>query len=186
MKKENSILKTVDKIISISLVVFIIVATFASLFFTINKAQNKIVSIFGYSICYVVTGSMEPALAVGDAILIKKVSVQNINEQDIITYKSATGVLSGNFITHRVIEKHILNDIITFTTKGDANTEEDAEVITEEKIYGVFVKKLSFIKFLMSILSNFWSFFIIVVLPLFISLTMQMVNFAIELKNKKE
>ncbi|PKK95893.1 MAG: signal peptidase I [Tenericutes bacterium HGW-Tenericutes-4] len=186
MKKQSKVFKTIDKIISFILIAFIVIAGFSSLFFTYHKAQNKIVNIFGYSVYYVVTGSMEPYLEVGDVLLIKKTAAENIDEQDIITYQTTQGVLSGNFITHRVIKKNYVGENIVFVTKGDANSVADTEIITEQKIKGVFVRKIAIIKFLMSILSNVWNFLIFIILPLVVSLAMQLVDVVVQIRKKKE
>ena len=186
MKEQKNVLKAIDKIISIFLIVFIIISAAASLFFTYNKLQNKMVSIFGYSICYVVTGSMLPALEVGDAILIKKVPENEIYEDDIITYLSTTGPLSGNYITHRVIEVNTIENTLVFVTKGDANSEADTEFITASKIQGVYVGKIAAIKFLLSILSKPINFILFIVTPLSIALIMQLLNFIIEIRKKSD
>jgi signal peptidase len=184
MKEQKTILKTIDKIFSAILILFIIVSSFASLFFTYYRSQNKLVNLFGYSVCYVLTGSMEPTLEVGDAILIKKENASQIEEGDIITYLSTTGPLIGNYITHEVIEKNGTGENVFFITKGEANLVADTEIITPDKIQGVYVKKLAFIKFLMSILSKPINFVLLIVLPLLIVVGMQITNFILELKKK--
>ena len=186
MKKPNNILKTMDKIVSVFLIVFIVVSSLASLFFTYNKIQNKMVNIFGYSICYVVTGSMLPALEVGDAILIKRVAEEEIKKDDIITYLSTTGSLSGNYITHRVVEIKTIENTLVFVTKGDANTANDTEFITYSKIQGVYVRKISIIKFLLLILQKPINFILFIVTPLFIALIMQLVNLVTQLRKRND
>jgi len=184
MKKQNNVLKAIDKIISIFLIVFIVISASASLFFTYSKIQNKMVNIFGYSICYVITGSMLPTLEVGDAILIKRVPEEEIKKDDIITYLSTTGVLAGNYITHRVEEINLVENTLVFTTKGDANTANDTEFITYSKIQGVYVRKIFAVKFLISILSKPINFILFIVTPLFGALIIQLVNFIMELRKK--
>jgi|AntRauTorcE11897_2_1112592.scaffolds.fasta_scaffold00001_510 signal peptidase len=185
MKKIKKIWSIVDKVIMFLLITFIIVAIISSIFFTYNKSQNKMVNLFGYSFAYVLTGSMEPTLNVGDAILIKDVDANNIQVDDIVTYKSTEGVLSGNYVTHRVVEINEENGQLIFTTKGDANNSIDTEIITADKIHGVFQRKLVIIKYLLSVFTNVYVFMIFIIAPLFISLFMQLVNFIVELKSDK-
>ena len=73
-----------------------------------NKSYN---TILGYSVFEVQTGSMSGKLEVGDWILVKNTKQADLG--DIVTYEDE----SGNFITHRVVQKY--NNI--YVTKGDSN-----------------------------------------------------------------
>lgn len=184
-KTGKKVLKIIDKVVMSILIGFIIITTILSVFFTYYKSQNKPINLFGYSIFYVVTPSMEPELEVGDVILVKSVNPQDINFEDIITYKSNYGLLSGNYITHRVDSIEGEGENLIFRTKGDANDEVDEEIVTPDKIVGVFQKKLGFIKFIMSLLSNKLVFLLIIILPLFVFLVMQLINFFVEVKKQQ-
>lgn len=174
MTKTN-VWKVIDKIITTALIVFVIVAGGMSLFFTINRMQNKLVYIFDYSICYVLTGSMDPAIKEGEVILIKKVDPTTIQVGDIITYQSTQGMLAGQNITHRVTAISNQGQLL-FTTKGDANSAQDNEAVTVEKIKGVYQQKMPFVQFFVTAISNPIVFGLIVVLPIFIILILQLIN----------
>ena len=150
------------------------------------RAKNKMLDILGYSICYVVTGSMEPVLNVGDVVLIKDIDPFDIKINDIITYKSTSGPLSGNFITHRVVKVNTDGENIFFFTKGEANISNDTEVITPDKIMGVYQNKLPILKTILTLLSNPIIFILIVITPLLFSLMMQLTSFFIAIKKNKE
>ena len=183
-KTHKKVFKIIDKIVMSILIAFIIITTILSVFFTYYKSQNKAISLFGYSIFYVITPSMEPELIVGDVILVKSVDAEDINFNDIITYKSNYGLLSGNYITHRVDSIEGEGDSLIFRTKGDANDLIDEEIVTADKIMGVFQQKLAFIKFIMSLLSNKLVFLLIVIAPLFGFLVMHLINFFTEIKKQ--
>lgn len=91
--------------------------------------------VFGYSISYVPTNSMEPVLESGDYIMFHTVNYEDIVVGDIIIYKSQEGVMKGNFIVHRVIEKNSEYLI----TKGDHNDAADSERITRDMVYGRYI-----------------------------------------------
>lgn len=76
------------------------------------------------------TGSMEPAIKVGDLILVKE--EEEYKQGDVITFRGGTGD-SQKTITHR-IEK--VNEDGTFITKGDANSAADIDLVKEEDIIG--------------------------------------------------
>lgn len=67
----------------------------------------------------VVSGSMRPALQVGDLVIVQ--GIQNachIQVDDIIIFQRSTS--SSTFI-HRVVEKNLEGETWYFKTKGDAN-----------------------------------------------------------------
>lgn len=183
MTKLKKIWSVFNKAIMYLLIAFIIVAATSSIFFTYTRSQNEMVNVFGYSFAYVLSGSMEPVLEVGDVILIKSVNAESIEVGDIITFRRLSGPLAGNFITHKVIEINSSNDSLSFTTKGIANPTNDAEPVTPEQIQGVYQRNLLFARYLLMVFSNFYIFFLVIVLPLLISLFMQLVNFIIAVKS---
>ncbi len=83
----------------------------------ISALQNKpLPTVFGYGACFVVSGSMEPALSVNDIIIVKEASKPEIN--DMVLYQS-----SDSLVVHRVVE--LSEDGKTVITRGDANTVDD-------------------------------------------------------------
>lgn len=185
-REKKSVLKRIDKIISAVLLVFVVIMSALALFFTYSRAKYGIVTMFGYSVCYVVTGSMQPTLNVGDVILIKGVENQgDIDVGDIVTYKSTQGAFAGSYITHRVVQIVINNGEYQYIMRGDDNPANDTEYINLEKVTGVYIKNIVFIQFLFGVLSNPIIFILIVVVPLLIILMMQVVN-VIKSLNEKE
>lgn len=76
----------------------------------------------------VVSGSMEPALSVGDIVRIKECDIEKIKEGDIIVYEST----EGKKIIHRVVlctENGLL-------VKGDSNRYMDEEIVTSKNLVG--------------------------------------------------
>jgi signal peptidase len=74
---------------------------------------------------------MKPALDVGDIVIITEVSIDDINEGDIIQYE-----IENVYTVHRV------HDIVEekgsryFITKGDANNAPDQEQVNSSSILG--------------------------------------------------
>jgi signal peptidase len=97
---------------------------------------------YGIRTAIVLTGSMEPTLAINDFIIVKKPN--NIELNDIVSYKSDN---SKKEILHRVVS--INGDEII--TKGDANNKEDVP-ININQISGVYIGK---VKYLGKIISFF-------------------------------
>lgn len=116
------VLKTIGQFILCLILIFFILLNIFSM-------NNK--SLFGFRIYRVISGSMQPALQIGDVIIVKKSN--NYSERDIITYSNGLTT-----ITHRIIA--INNDEVI--TKGDAN-EVDDKPINKEQIIGKFFFRIS-------------------------------------------
>ena len=80
---------------------------------------------------------MQPNLNINDLVIVKKCKINEINENDIITYKK-----NNKIISHRIIKKEYYKGKIIFTTKGDNNEIEDMEKVTMENIYGKVVANI--------------------------------------------
>ena len=65
----------------------------------------------------VMSGSMEPALGVGDVIISTRVSPAEVRVGDIVTFSDPEG--TGKLITHRVRRVHIAEGTAHLVTKGD-------------------------------------------------------------------
>jgi len=103
--------------------------------------EEKPVSYFGYSYSYVPTESMEPTIMAGDSIIFKKTSYDSCEVGDIIIYKSQAGETKGLYIVHRIVE--ITDE--GFVVKGDNNTVNDDELVTEEMLIGIYVRTFNFL-----------------------------------------
>lgn len=81
----------------------------------------------------VLSGSMEPVMSPGDAIIIEDVEPTNIQEGDIITFG---GGVDSSPTTHRVIEVTQQDGTLAFRTEGDANEDPDSSLVTPDEIQG--------------------------------------------------
>lgn len=88
----------------------------AQLFF-----HQELPKLMGLAQIIVVSGSMEPAVEVGDLLVIREQDSYKVG--DIVTYRSG-----GSLITHRVIRV----EGTSLLAKGDANNVEDAPVDLEQ------------------------------------------------------
>lgn len=119
----------IGNIIFYMIIVFLIVICIVM---ALSKIKGEQTSLFGYKIFSVLTGSMSPTIEVGDLIIVKEVSSEDIKANDIITFGSNK---SDTRTTHRV--KEILkDDEIKFVTKGDANNTTDPAPISEDLLVG--------------------------------------------------
>ena len=93
------------------------------------------IRIFGIQVYGVLTGSMEPTYPTGSLIDVKSVNAQELRVNDVITFSLTPGVIA----THRIVE--VVQDennpsILRFRTKGDANNDVDASLVSAGNIVG--------------------------------------------------
>lgn len=123
----------------------VIILIFSLVWIQIAKEKDQTPLIFGYGLCYVETGSMEPTLPVGSIILVKSVKdTESLEVGDIVTFYD----INGRRVTHRVKEVVQQNGEIVYITKGDNNNVEDImsdgtpEYLTQDRIIAIMIKKL--------------------------------------------
>ncbi len=104
----------------------LIIALVIVVFFIKINSKSLALKLFDYSVLIICSGSMEPEICVGDAVVIKKEDTYNVG--DVITYN----VENKYLVTHRIVEK-VENKYIT---KGDNNNVSDDIQITKDKIEG--------------------------------------------------
>jgi len=82
---------------------------------------------WGYKPLVVISGSMEPILKVGGILYYEKYDINDFHKGDILVYKTKKHIIS-----HRII-KRVNNG---FITKGDANENNDRNIVRYKQILG--------------------------------------------------
>lgn len=80
----------------------------------------------GYDIYNIISGSMEPAIPVGSAILVRRVDPAELKPGEVIAFTRG-----GAVVAHRVVENNV-----TLTTKGDANDTPDPMPVLYTSVIG--------------------------------------------------
>lgn len=93
------------------------------------------IRIFGVQVFGVLTGSMEPTYPTGSLIYVKGVDPDDLRVNDVITFSISPNVIA----THRIVE--VVQDennpaVRRFRTKGDANRDVDASLVSSGNIIG--------------------------------------------------
>lgn len=90
--------------------------------------------VVGADASYVVlSGSMEPEISPGDAVIVRSVDPADIESGDVITFVRSEG---STPVTHRVVEVIEREDGLAFRTKGDANDDPDPAPVPAENVTG--------------------------------------------------
>ena len=128
-------LKILETITGVFLTITVVLVC-TVLFQTFTKGY---VTIGGYSMFKVATGSMEPTIAVDALLVCEDVDIKQIEVDDIICFESTNSMMKGQVITHRVVAIDEINNVLRLTTRGDANVVEDAFYVTENNFIGKVV-----------------------------------------------
>lgn len=84
-------------------------------------------SLWGQKPLVVISGSMEPTLKVGGILYYEKISIDELDEGDILVYQE-----NNHIISHRIVD-------ITengFITKGDKNNSVDNYLVSNNQVFG--------------------------------------------------
>ena len=88
--------------------------------------------LFGYEPYTVISGSMEPAIAIGSLVYVRDVEPEAVVAKDVIAYYG--GRDRDSVITHRVVENNVSDR--EFITKGDANSANDMTPVPYHNLLG--------------------------------------------------
>lgn len=152
-KSQNNVKKIFGYIFSIISLICCILIT-VEVISASNEARPP--KIFGYSVSYVPTPSMEPYIMAGDYVLFKETTFSECGYNDVIVYRSE----SGMYIIHRIEEVHDGY----FIVKGDNNVLPDDEHVTPEKVYAKYVTTIEALSIFSGGISKNAIFFILIII----------------------
>lgn len=99
--------------------------------------------IFKYHMIAIGSGSMEPYIKIGDAVIIEKLSKEELSlldNGDLLAFEN-----DNRIVVHRIEEIKIIEDSYEFITKGDANANVDDFVVKEDDVIGTVNVKIPYI-----------------------------------------
>lgn len=166
IQKENQRIHIIGRVISAILYIILIPIIIFNFTLIIKSFINpsRTPDFFGYKSFVIVSGSMEPTIKKGDAILVKEVPEEEIKTNDIISFTQGE-----TNVTHRIIEIVEENGIKKYKTKGDNNNTEDKEKILYEQIEGKYQFKISQFGIVTEILKSKITLMILIIIIIFIN-----------------
>lgn len=184
MKKlrENKIFKIIKGIVNIVLLIFCLLFV---LVVCLQRFSNNELSFFDYRMFTVVSGSMEPRYMIGDVLIAKKVSAEEIKVGDSISYLGKKSSFNGKIVTHEVveIEKDASGKYI-YHTKGLTNIVEDP-IVEYSQVYGKIVHKSAILSFIYMIVGSKYGIFLFIIIPLFYIIGSELLSFMLEKEEKR-
>lgn len=160
--KQNKALKIIGEILYIVLFIIVILMLIVVI---LQRVTDNSVTIGGYRMFTVATGSMVPQYEVGDILISKEIEPSDIKDGDDIVYRGKEGSFKDKVVTHRVISIEQENGEYKIITKGIANQEQDPE-ITDEQVYGKVVYKVQTLSFISKLISNIYIFYFLIFVPI--------------------
>jgi len=111
----------------------------------------------------VLSGSMEPELSPGDAVVVDETDPGDIEEGDVITFARSG---SDTVVTHRVVGVGERNGRLVFETKGDANDDADRQPVPAGNVLGSVTLTIPMIGHVVQFANTSLGFATMVLLPL--------------------
>jgi signal peptidase len=132
----------------------------------------------------VLTASMTPDIAPGDAVLVREVTAGEVRVGDVITFRPRGG---GDVpVTHRVVDVAVLSDgTRTFVTKGDANEDADAGVVTPDRLVGKVVLVVPYVGHVVGFVDSPVGFVLLVILPIGALIATEVADVVLEARRKR-
>ena len=116
----------------------------------ITAAATRIGPLFGHEVFVIRGTSMSPAIALGSAIVVSRITPQDVVAGDIVTFRGTNGVI----VTHRVVETIINEGEHLYRTKGDANASEDPFLVPQGALIGVVRMQIPYAGYLMAMMAQ--------------------------------
>lgn len=126
----------------------------------VQRFSNNNLSVGGFRVFMIVSESMKGEYDIGNILISKNVSEDEIDVGDNITYLANNKDVKNMVITHKVVKKEVRDGTTYFVTKGIANAIEDPE-ITYDQVYGKVVYKTILLSFLGKLMSKPGSYYLI-------------------------
>ena len=163
---------TGEKKVYIISTVFLVIAACICLIFGVQVVSKGYVEVFGHSMFRVITGSMEPTISTGSALICRKTAIDQIENGDIICYRTRIAEIYGSIVTHRVVAvQKDENGTIYLETRGDANVSSDPYYVNSSNLVGKVIwysEKESVINDMLSFLSGKMGFLVCIVFPVLV------------------
>jgi signal peptidase I len=116
----------------------------------------------GFSAMTVPTGSMQPAISPGSLVIIQKTPLSQLKVGDVITFK---GMAERNqTVTHRIVAVEKKDRVPFFTTKGDANSASDPQIIGG-RVLGRVTVGVPFVGYIVDFMRSLWGLLLAVYVP---------------------
>jgi signal peptidase len=138
---------------------------------------------FDWHVEKILSGSMEPALQVGGAVVSRPVQPEDIEVGNIISYHPPTK--PDALVCHRVVDIESADTLI-FQTKGDANEEIDAYTVPADNIVGRVAFDIPLLGHVAEFAGTMIGLIVLLYVPALILITGEVRNIWVALEEREE
>lgn len=177
------------KVISILVTCLLVISTTLCAVVAIKTATGHEPTILGHRCFYLVSGSMEPTIPTGAAVIVRENPAGTYEVGDVITFRSAESAIYGKPNTHRIVQVIAEGGEYCYITKGDANNTVDSATVRQQQIYGKVIwntGSMLWVGTLLGLLTTPMGFLTVIVLPLLAITVVLMRDFTKEYKKALE
>lgn len=144
---------------SVILNVFLVICVLLILYSMVAEENGFVIG--SYKLVGILSGSMEPEIKTGSLVLAQSVPQNELMVGDIIVYEPIEN--NNVLVTHRIIGINSKDN--SFTTKGDASDDPDADTVDYEQVVGKALLSIPFLGYLAGFLKTSFG---IVIIDIFI------------------
>ena len=177
-------MKTLIKGVNFGISMLLILAAMAIAYIAIPTFGNKAL--------IVRSGSMQPAIKVGDLVVVQtqrgiltplsSAIISSYRKGDIVAFSSEKN--AKLFTTHRIVGKEVKDGKVFYQTKGDANNAPDNNLVAEESVIGKTVVRLPYFGRLFAFAKSNVGFPILVIFPALLVIILEIVNIYKEIRRQ--
>lgn len=177
--KENKVYKVISTILYVILVIVILLMLIVV---ALQRFSNNTISLGGYRMFNIATGSMMPKYEIGDVLISKDIDPSELKEGEDIVYKGEKGTFKGKIVTHQILSISQDEDgKYQFITKGIANEDRDP-MISQDQVYGKIIYKVQTLSLLSKLTTNLFVFYFIIFIPIALIIYKQIKNIVLSLR----
>lgn len=154
------VLKLFNILLTSALVLLIVASTMLAI--SARRSGDALPSVAGHKLLTILSGSMEPAIHTGDAIVVRP--GQMAKQGDVITFRALED--PNMLITHRVVGMLKINDqLVAYTTKGDNNETMDPDPVKLERVIGIYQWRIPYFGYLADFMRKPFGILLFLILP---------------------
>lgn len=177
----TKILRTAVGVLTWAILIFASISLLSVLL--LQSSGERVPSVFGKAFLTVRSSSMEPVIRQGDLIVADVLSEDervDLTEGDIITfYTDLNGDGREELNTHRIVAvEHRADGQTYYTTRGENNPTDDAQVVPQDRVLGRYVGwRIGDVGRVADFVRSPTGLFVCVVLPMLVFFLYSLVNF---------
>lgn len=137
IRKKPKVLLIIEDIIFYITLIPLIVITAVILFQVITE-PDKIPDVFGYKMFMVLDGNMDTSIEYGDLVFTKNICAHKLKVNDVVAFRNYTNKVT----IHRILNKKIEEEDITFTMITAQNEVGDTKYVKGEQVEGILIHRI--------------------------------------------